>query len=216
MIDIEYFRPILEFFSIYLGSDTEILLSDTEKILLVENPLDEGHYAGAPITEMQQALIQNPECENLPYNINYRTLSRAGDKMRSATMFIRDGEKLEGLLTVNKNVSELVRIRQYMETIISGDQSHNVLQSSKKKNKPKQSYEMLTLSMSETINNVLEEATIRFNAPPSRLTANEKLSVIKEMDKRGVFLTKGSINEVAEKLGSSKATIYRYLHQLDK
>lgn len=216
MIDIEYYRPILEFFSIYLGSDTEILLSDTEKILLVENPLDESHYVGAPITEMQQALIQNPECENLPYNINYRTLSRAGEKMRSATMFIRDADRLEGMITVNKNVSELVRIRQYMETAISGDQSHNVLQSSKKKKKPAQSYEMLTLSMSETINDVLEEATIRFNAPPSRLTAAEKLSVIKEMDSRGVFLTKGSINEVAEKLGSSKATIYRYLHQLDK
>ena len=216
MIDIEYYRPILEFFSIYLGSDTEILLSDTEKILLVENPLDESHYVGAPITEMQQALIQNPECENLPYNINYRTLSRVGEKMRSATMFIRDADRLEGMITVNKNVSELVRIRQYMETAISGDQSHNVLQSSKKKKKPAQSYEMLTLSMSETINDVLEEATIRFNAPPSRLTAAEKLSVIKEMDSRGVFLTKGSINEVAEKLGSSKATIYRYLHQLDK
>lgn len=216
MIDIEYYRPILEFFSVYLGSDTEILLCDTEKILLVENPLDDTHYVGAPITEMQQALIQNPECENLPYNVNYRTLSRVGEKMRSATMFIRNGEKLEGLLTVNKNVGELVRIRQYMDTLISGDQSHNVLQSSKKKSKPKQSYEMLTLSMTETINNVLEEATIRFNAPPSRLTAAEKLSVIKEMDSRGVFLTKGSINEVAEKLGSSKATIYRYLHQLDK
>jgi predicted transcriptional regulator YheO len=215
MIDIDYYRPILEFFSVYLGSDTEILLCDTEKILLVENPLDETHYAGAPITEMQQALLQNPECENIPYNVNYRTLSRSGEKMRSATMFIRNGDILEGLLTINKNVGEMVRIRQYMETIISGDQSYNVLRSSKK-SKPKQSYESLTLSMTETINNVLEEATIRFNAPPSRLTAHEKLSVIKEMDSRGVFLTKGSINEVAEKLGSSKATIYRYLHQLDK
>ena len=106
MIDIEYYRPILEFFSIYLGSDTEILLSDTEKILLVENPLDESHYVGAPITEMQQALIQNPECENLPYNINYRTLSRAGEKMRSATMFIRDADRLEGMITVNQRRPE--------------------------------------------------------------------------------------------------------------
>ena len=75
---------------------------------------------------------------------------------------------------------------------------------------------MLTLSVTEIIHNVLEEATIRFGAPPSRLTANEKLSVIREMDSRGVFLAKGSVIEVAEKLGSSKATIYRYLHQLDK
>ena len=68
----------------------------------------------------------------------------------------------------------------------------------------------------EMIDKVLEEATIRFSVPPNRLTANEKLSVIREMDSRGVFLAKGSVNEVAEKLGSSKATIYRYLHQLEK
>ena len=216
MINIEYYRPILEFLSLYLGDDTEILLCDTEKILLIENPMDETHYVGAPITEMQQALIQNPECEKIPYNVNYRTLSRNGDKMRSATMFIRENGVLQGLLTFNNNVGELVRFRQYLDTLISGDQNHNVLQSSKKKSKPKQSYEMLTLSVTEIINNVLDEATIRFSAPPNRLTANEKLSVSQEMDSRGVFLAKGSVNEVADKLGSSKATIYRYLHQLEK
>ena len=66
------------------------------------------------------------------------------------------------------------------------------------------------------IDKVLEEATIRFNSPPGRLNADEKLSVIREMDSRGVFLAKGSVIEVAKKLKSSKATIYRYLQQLEK
>ena len=82
--------------------------------------------------------------------------------------------------------------------------------------KPMQTYETLTLSVTEIINQVLEESAIRFNSSPNRLTAHEKLSVIREMDNRGVFLAKGSVMEVAEKLGSSKATIYRYLHQLEK
>ena len=216
MLNIDFYRPIIEFLALYLGNETEIILCDTEKILLVENPMDETRYAGAPIGEMQQALIQNPECANIPYNVNYRTLSRKGEKMRSATMFIREGDTLLGLLTINSNVGELIRFRHYLELLISGEQNHNVLQSSKKKNKPKQSYETLTLSVTEIVNSVLDEATIRFNVPPNRLTANEKLSVIQELDSRGVFLAKGSVNEVADKLGSSKATIYRYLHQLEK
>ena len=201
MLNVEFYRPIIEFLSLYLGTDTEIILCDTERILLVENPMNENHRAGAPLSEMQQALIQNPDCQNIPYNINYRTLSSKGDKIRSATLFIRDGETLLG---------------RHLDLLISGEQDHNVLQPAKKKNIPRQSYEMLTLSVTEIVDNVLEEATIRFGAPPGRLTTNEKLSVIREMDSRGVFLAKGSVVEVAEKLGSSKATIYRYLHQLDK
>ena len=216
MLNVEFYRPVLEFLALYLGEETEIVLCDTEKILLVENAMEKEHRPGAPLSEMQQALIQNPECKNIPYNVNYRTLSGNGDKMRSATMFIRESGKLAGLLTINSNVGELVRVRSYLDRLISGSQNHNVLQSTKKKNRPKQSYETLTLSVTEIVNNVLDEATIRFNVPPNRLTANEKLSVIQEMDSRGVFLAKGSVNEVAEKLGSSKATIYRYLHQLDK
>ena len=212
MLNIEVYRPIVEFLALFLGSEAEIILADTEKILLIKHPMDDSRYAGAPISEMQRALIQNPKCNTLPYNINYRTLSSKGDKMRSATMFIREGDVLVGLLTINHNVGELVRIRTYLNTLISGDQDYNVLQVTR----PMQTYETLTLSVTEIINQVLEESAIRFNSSPGRLTAHEKLSVIREMDNRGVFLAKGSVMEVAEKLGSSKATIYRYLHQLEK
>ena len=213
MLNVEVYRPIIEFLALFLGSEAEIILTDTEKVLLVEHPMDDSCYVGAPLSEMQRALIQNPKCSTLPYNINYRTLSGKGDKMRSATMFIREGGTLVGLLTINHNVGELVRIRTYLNTLISGDQGHNVLQPVAK---PMQTYETLTLSVTEIINQVLEESAIRFNSSPNRLTAHEKLSVIREMDNRGVFLAKGSVMEVAEKLGSSKATIYRYLQQLEK
>ncbi len=213
MLNVEVYRPVVEFLALFLGKEAEIILADTEKILLIKHPMDDSRCAGAPISEMQRALIQNPKCNALPYNINYRTLSSKGDKMRSATMFIRDGGALIGLLTINHNVGELVRIRTYLNTLISGDQDYNVLQPA---SQPMQTYETLTLSVTEIINQVLEESAIRFNSSPIRLTAHEKLSVIREMDNRGVFLAKGSVMEVAEKLGSSKATIYRYLHQLEK
>lgn len=216
MLNVELYRPIIEFLSLFLGLEAEIILCDTKKILLIENPLDESHYVGAPINEIQQALIKNQKNNDPPYNINYRALSSKGDKMRSATLFIREGDRLEGLLTINHNVGELVRIRSYLNMLISGDQEHKPPQTSKKQTKPKQFYETLTLSVTEMINNVLEKAVVRFNAPPNRLKANEKLSVVQEMDSLGVFLAKGSVKEVAEKLGSSKATIYRYLHQLEK
>lgn len=214
MLNLDAYRPIVEFLAIFLGAESEITLCDTEQILMIENSMDETRHVGSPLSEMQQALLKNPKCRNLPYNINYRTLSNKGEKMRSATLFIREGQTVVGLLTINHNVAELVRIRSYLNTLISGDQGHNILQSDKKSNKPMQSYETLTFSVTEMIDKVLEEASIRFNAAPGRLKADEKRSIIREMDSRGVFLAKGSVMEVARKLQSSKATIYRYLHQL--
>ena len=60
----------------------------------------------------------------------------------------------------------------------------------------------------------LKIATVQFETRDNDKGYN--LSVIREMDSRGVFLAKGSVIEVAKKLKSSKATIYRYLQQLEK
>ena len=121
MLNVDFYRPIVEFLALYMGSNTEVILCDTKNILLIENSMDEERFEGAPIGEMQQALIQNPECRDIPYNINYRTLSKTGEKVRSATLFIRDAEgTLEGLLTINQGVGELVRLRNMLDMLISG------------------------------------------------------------------------------------------------
>lgn len=65
------------------------------------------------------------------------------------------------------------------------------------------------------ISSVMSEARVRFQTTPDRFTAEEKLSIVREMDKRGVFLVKGSVSEVAKEIKSSEATIYRYLHQIN-
>lgn len=214
MLNMEVYRPMMEFLSLFLGPEAEIILCDTEKILHVENSADSNHYAGAPLSEMLQALIHNPQCSDIPYTVNYRTLSDRGEKMRSATMFIRDEDGLAGLLTINQNVNELVHLQNCLERLINGNQNYNVLKPPTPGDASKESPDALTLSVTETIDKVLDEATIRFNAPPNRLNADEKLSVIREMNSRGVFRAKGSVVEVSQKLQSSKATIYRYLQQL--
>lgn len=218
MLNIEFYRPIVHFLAQYLGRDTEILLCDTQKILLAENPMNDDHCPGAPLSEIQQSLVANPEYSQEPYRINYPTLSNTGANVRSATMFIRDGENLAGLLTINTNVEELVRARRYLEFLIMGEsEGKDPSRTSNKKGKSHQpSYEVQTVSVTEVINTVMNEAVTRFGVPISRLTANEKLSVIRELNSRGAFLAKGSVNEVALRLGSSKASIYRYLHQLEE
>ena len=50
--------------------------------------------------------------------------------------------------------------------------------------------------------------------PSGSMTREKRIELIRFMDQRGVFLVKGAIDRVAEKLGSSKVTVYSYLDEV--
>lgn len=218
MLNLKDYIPIMKFLALYLGDDCELILCDTEKVLHIENSFDGSTHSGDPVGEVQKAFINNPKCHALPYTVNYRATSPSDEKLRSATLFIKDNEKLAGLLTINMKISSLLSLREILERMINGN-SNNATHTSGIPSAPKKTnddYENLSSSTSALINSVIVEASIRFGVTPERFTTQEKKSIVREMDARGIFLVKGSISEVARELKSSDATIYRYLQQIEK
>lgn len=211
-MNVELYAPIVDFLALYLGSNSEIILCDTEKFLMIKNPSTEIYHPGMPLDKTFQTLISHAKSSNLPYHINYRSFSATGEKRRSATLFLGSAKKLEGLLTINTNIQPLTAAQLYLEQLINGEPPYSI----NKETTQNTPFDTLSLSVAEIISNVLDDAVIRFNSPLDRLNAQEKLSIIREMNERGVFVAKNSIHEVATKLGSSKASIYRYLQQLEK
>ncbi|MEA4960599.1 helix-turn-helix domain-containing protein [Lutispora sp.] len=59
--------------------------------------------------------------------------------------------------------------------------------------------------------NIINRAVISSNVPPERMSPEEKMEIVKQLESQGVFLLKGSVQEVAKHLKASDATIYRYL-----
>jgi DNA invertase Pin-like site-specific DNA recombinase len=49
-----------------------------------------------------------------------------------------------------------------------------------------------------------------------RLTANEKIRIVQELQHKGLFRIKGAVSEVAALVLTSEATIYRYLSKINK
>ena len=47
--------------------------------------------------------------------------------------------------------------------------------------------------------------------PVDRLNQEEKIEIVRDLEGKGVFMLKGAVSEVAEKLGVSEATLYRYI-----
>ena len=48
----------------------------------------------------------------------------------------------------------------------------------------------------------------------SALSREERIAKIRFMDTRGIFQLKGSIEQVAERLGVNKVTVYSYLDEV--
>ena len=56
----------------------------------------------------------------------------------------------------------------------------------------------------------------RVSLPADQLDADERLGIVAALEPQGIFLLKGAVKEVADALGCSQATVYRYLAQVRK
>jgi predicted transcriptional regulator YheO len=54
----------------------------------------------------------------------------------------------------------------------------------------------------------------KLKIPPERLSSQEKIEVVRELNELGVFLLKGGVSQVAASLSISEPTVYRYLQKL--
>ncbi|MEZ4509575.1 MAG: PAS domain-containing protein, partial [Eubacteriales bacterium] len=77
------YAGLVDFLALYLGSDSEVSLCDTEKVLYIKNAFYEDRVPGAPIGEMQRSFVADPQFHNIPSTVNYRALTKSGDKLRS-------------------------------------------------------------------------------------------------------------------------------------
>lgn len=64
------------------------------------------------------------------------------------------------------------------------------------------------------VRTAVEEVTGRAGLPSERLTMEEKIRIVENLHRAGLFSMKGAVSEVAAQLGASEATVYRYLSKL--
>lgn len=70
-----------------------------------------------------------------------------------------------------------------------------------------------SLDINSILDLMIEEAIDAVNCPLDRMGKDEKLSVVRFLDLRGVFLVRHAHARVSKALGLSKETVFRYLQQ---
>lgn len=207
---LEQYKVIAKFIANFLGKDAQVILFDTktETIVSVENQFGKERNAGDPIRNIERKFLDDKTYENKNYAMNYRAINGENQKLRSATLFIKDENKeLHGMLTINYKVTELIDVREKLDQIING-YAH---QDSEYNSEEEQYLESFENPVDGFMNRVVSNIMAEYDVPADRLSPMEKQTITKKLDNKGVFLIKGSIGHVASVLNTSEVTIYRYL-----
>ena len=192
---LEPYRVVVSFLGEALGPDYEVVLHDLTSedgtIVAIVNNHISGRTEGAPLSNMALRFIQERMYEKQDYLAGYQGASQAKGRLRSSTMFIKDNGQLIGMLCINFDAGA------HTEPSSTGIGVENFVS-----------------SLPDAVQNAIAEVTGSAGLPPDRLTMEEKIRIVESLHHAGIFYMKGAVSEVAAQLGSSEATIYRYLSKL--
>ena len=203
------YSQLVEFLGLALGPDYEIvlheILPENSRVAAIANGNISGRSVGAPITNAALRMIMQKQYETSNYNINYTGQLASGKTIRSSTMFIKDNGQLIGMLCVYFDAGNYSRIAQELLTLCG---AHTEPSSTGI------GVENFVSSLPDAVHSAIAEVTGSAGLPPDRLTMEEKIRIVESLHHAGIFYMKGAVSEVAAQLGSSEATIYRYLSKL--
>lgn len=134
-------------------------------------------------------------------------ISKEGRNIKSALFNIKDLEKKEiYAMIVSFDITNLMLAKNVLELICNIDETiqdhENITNGIDTKN--------INSLMQELIAEVLEN----FGKPVSYLTKEDKVNIVRTLNNKDIFLIKGAVEYVAEKLCVSRFTIYNYLEEI--
>lgn len=220
---IRQYSVLVEFLGHALGPDYEVALHDMGKkrpsLVAIANGHISGRTLGAPLTNVALEIVAQQTYMTQDYRLNYRGTSATGKALRCSTFFIKDEKKqLSGLLCINFDDSRFSELSEKIFALCHPDDfvSRNIVISSLPPVTENGGHETFYSSIAAAIDDALVSVLETAELPPDRLTQEEKLRVMEFLNQKGIFMLKGAVVEVAEKLACSQASIYRYLSKLNK
>lgn len=201
--------PIAKTISATFGKNCEVVLHDfngpQHSIIFIENGHVTGRKAGDPITDFALASLREGGFGEAKEDklFNYKTKTKDGRILKSSTVFIKDeNNKIVGCLCINYDMTT----HFMFENIIEEFCNINELNEEKE--------ETFVSDVDEILESIIGKAIEEVNKPVSLMQKEDNLRVVEIVDKKGGFMIRGSIDQLAYRLNVSRYTIYNYLDEL--
>lgn len=197
---VKKYISIVDMIAKTFGDDCEIVIHDltvpqNSVVYTVNN-----HVTGREVGQSFEHLVTQVLLSQNFYNdcaANYFYTTPDGRVIKSSTALLKDdNNKVVAAICINIDTKRIKdkNLDNFEKPII-----------------PEMDVEKLTHIMEivdDLINNILK------NRDAKLLKRCEKVDIVRFMEKKGVFLIKGAIDKVSDKLGVSKVTIYSYIDEI--
>jgi len=208
------FIPAVKAIAKTFGPDCEVLIHDVNNlensIIAIENGHVTGRKVGSPMTDLGLYFLKSDLFKDTEFIANYQTESKDGKKLKSTSIFIRDNKKkIVGFLCINYALDHLTEIRRKIDDFcaINKDADKNIFNNEEKE-------EIFTDNLDDLLERVFIKAREKVGKPIEKMQKDDKLEIVRYLQKKGVFLVKGNIDKIANKLNVSRYTVYNYLSEI--
>lgn len=211
---LERYIPMVDFLADIMGDNTEVILHDvtdcSNSVVAIRNNHISGRSVGAPLTDLGLRILKEANDTKVDYLSGYVGYSKDGNKTKSSTWLIRDDEdQIVGMLCVNSDYSELTRAVDVLSNFLGKQHLPAVPQ-------VEDQTEYFNMNVTDLVENNLKKAWPAYGEEQVKLNQKEKVEIVTRLYEMGTFYMKGSVACVAERIGSSIPTVYRYLNALKK
>lgn len=205
---LELYKPMVPFLASLCGSGCEVLLHDVSKteegtVVAIANGFHSGRSLGSPMTDLANQISRDKLYEEQDFLTNYHGISKS-KKFISNTYFIKNQNRLIGLLCVNRNTTAIHELDLALNRL---KQQYNLSEGRT------DIQENLSTPVEAMLSTLVTQAVEKTGISPQRMSRQEKVSVVHQLNEQGILTMKGAVCEIARQLFISEPTVYRYLNQ---
>ncbi len=140
----------------------------------------------------------------------FLTLTDNGRELKSSTSYIRDckGDVIAAFC-INFNTTDHHNAIQLLESFVSRREVGHTAEDLADERPEKMSF-----SIDNTVDSLFEQAVNEIGKRPASMATDEKIRLVKLLEKKGAFQIRGVVSQVALRLGVSNFTVYNYLKKI--
>ena len=233
MEKLEEYIPIVKFIASMMGENCEVLLHDVRNpensIVAIENGHISGRRVGGVLTDLVLKIVHNKEYQNQDFIANYVVVAKDNRICQSSSLLIRDeNREIIGALCVNIDITALLATKRFLSEFIkikppkelknmlsikagSRSSDEDIGETNGEEN---EILEHLLETSGDVVELLIGKVLNKVTIPVERMSQDEKIQAVRELNELGLFLFKGGVSELAKRLKVSDTTVYRYLHKI--
>ncbi|MEW9094964.1 MAG: PAS domain-containing protein [Clostridiaceae bacterium] len=204
--DLAKFIPVANLIARTFGQNCEVVIHDLStpqsSVVYTVNNNVTGRQIGQGFDHLVKKVLLSKKFMD-DCAVNYMTTTADGKKVKSSTALIRDTKgKVIGALCVNYGLDVFINFKETIADFLYVEEEVIT--------EEVEPFPNVAQIVEDLIDKIIETDSV------DDMKRKDKIELIKFMDKKGIFLMKGAIDRVAEKLGISRVTVYSYLDIIKK